>query len=240
MKKIGQSHKKIKPENGILRNLDHASYGRFMDRPVMAASDAIQMVIRTPKPSWSNIKCGGTAEYEDGSVYHYECDECPKNEGCSERYERAKADEDALTKFFKKNPAEMEAQEVADIRDVARIFCNAWKDRDSGFFEEMAALMGAFLEKEEVVKRISICDRTIPNTSPAYTAVLGEYIARTVGQGDKEIGSEELLQAANDRCSDKVEGRTYRRIRKSCGINVTPEKPGPKPERKKTAGKGRE
>ncbi len=232
----------MKPENGVPKNLDYAFSGRFTDSDVMKASDAIEELIRTPKPYRPCIT--GAEELDDGSLNYHECDECRKNKECRERYERAKSDKDALTKFFKKDRAELDAQEVADLRDVARIFCYAWLDRDSGFFEEMAKLMKAFSGKEKVIPRISVCDRTILTTSPYHAAVLMTYmtwhINRQSDKGNKEIGYEEFLQAVNDKFPMGIDDRTFQRIIKAVGIKLKRGKPGPKPERKKTSGQTRE
>lgn len=238
-----QSLKGIKPENGTPKNFDIALSSRFTDSKEMKASDAIQALIRDQQPL-HRINCAGTEEFEDGSVYAYECDECPKNKECLERVERGKADEDALTDFFTKNPAALKAQEVSDLRDVTRIFCNAWIDRDSGFFREMADLMDAFADKEKVTPRVSVCDRTNLTTSPYHAAVLGAYMTwrldRKSGKGDEEIDRAEFLQAVSNRFPEGLDERTFQRIIESTGIKFKRGKPGPKPARKKTTGKARE
>ena len=242
--KKGQSLKKIKPENGSPKNFIIAHYGRFTDSKALKASDAIQILIRTPKSYRRTMNCDGNVEYEDGSSYRYGCDECPENKGCRERDERAKSDKAALADFFTKNPAGLEAHEVANIRDAAQIFCNAWIGRDSGFFREMADLIDAFAAREKVTPRVSIRDRALLNLSPPHAAVAAThmtwYLDRKHGNGDEEISYAEFLQAVNDTSEDGITDRSFQRAIKPLGIKLKRGKPGPKPERKKTSGKARE
>jgi len=242
--KKGQALENIKPENGSPRNFMIANYGSYTDSKALKASDAIQILIRTPKSYRRTMNCAGNVEYEDGSSYRYGCDECPENKGCGERDERAKCDKAALADFFTKTPAGLEAHEVANIRDVAQIFCNAWIERDSGFFNEMADLVDAFAAREKVTPRVSIRDRALLNLSPHHAAVAATdmiwHLDQKHGKGDEEISYAEFLQAVNDCSKEGITDRSFQRAIKLLGIKLKRGKPGPKQERKKTSGKARE
>ncbi|MDD5350281.1 MAG: hypothetical protein PHQ12_08735 [Chthoniobacteraceae bacterium] len=199
----GQSLKEIKPENGIPKNFDAALSGRFTDRNSLAASNAIQALIRNPQPRYRN-SCKGVDKDERGHNYYYECDACPYSEGCLERKVRAEADEAALKDFFKKDAAELETIDVEEIRDVAKIFCDAWRASDSEFFRELADLIDILKESNE--SRISVRDRRLLNTAPEYSATYGAHMVLSITrQAGEEIGREELLGAACNQCSYAID-----------------------------------
>lgn len=231
--KRGQMLSKIKPENGMPKNFDAARAGRFADRKSLAASNAIQSLIRLSEPRYRN-SCQGFDEDEEGRRSYYECDACPCNKGCLERKVRAEADKAALTDFFKKPPAELDAIDVEEMRDVAKFFCDAWLASDSEYFRELADLIDILKESKE--PRISVRDRRLLNTAPEHSAIYGAHMMLSITrQTGEEIGREELLQAASNQCSDAIEDRTFSRAVKRGAIKLKKRKPGPESESKKTS-----
>lgn len=118
-------------------------------------------------------------------------------------------------------------------REVMLKLESAVKKLDSQFFRDLADVVDA--QKEALENGFAV-----PQTAPAWIAVEEAYLSFFSDVPRPPITFSNLLNRISERNPEGMDERQVRRIVKALGLHLEREKPGPKPDRRKNAGKGRE